>query len=104
IVDALSRMAHVESDVLVAAVPGDGDANGTGWRTRVRLHVHDGGRPGPYAARSHRVIAVDDLPLAALDVAAIAPLAQDFPGHDHVDVLAPSTGGARLVIGKQKPS
>jgi tRNA/tmRNA/rRNA uracil-C5-methylase (TrmA/RlmC/RlmD family) len=27
-----------------------------------------------------------------------------FPGEDHVDVLAPSVGGARLVIGRQKPT
>ena len=29
------------------------DADGTGWRTRVRLHVDADGRPGPFAARSH---------------------------------------------------
>lgn len=104
ITDALARMAHLDTDVQVQAVPGDDEAGGTGWRTRVRLHVHEGGRPGPYSARSHRVIAVDDLPLATREVEVAAPLDQEFPGHDHVDVLAPTVGGARLVIGKQKPS
>lgn len=102
--DALQRMARIERDVVVEAVPGDDQLNGTGWRTRVRLHVDESGRPGPYAARSHRVIPVTDLPLATDAVAEAAPLSQLFAGEEHVDVLSPSTGGARLIVGKQKPS
>jgi tRNA/tmRNA/rRNA uracil-C5-methylase (TrmA/RlmC/RlmD family) len=102
--DALSRMASFDSDVQVEALPHDEESGGTGWRTRVRLHVDDSGRIGPYAPRSHRVISVSDLPLATTEVAKAAPLAERFPGHEHVDVLSPSTGGARLVVGKQKPS
>ncbi|CAN5546801.1 TRAM domain-containing protein [soil metagenome] len=104
IADSLSRMAHLDPDVTVEAVPGDTETNGTGWRTRVRLHVDESGRPGPYAARSHRVIEVTDLPLATTEVAAIAPLTQDLSGHEQVDVLAPSVGGPRMVVGKQKPA
>lgn len=100
--DALSRMAGVESDVLVEPV--EGAADGLGWRTRVRLHVDDEGRLGPYATRSHRVIEVPDLPLATPELAAAAPLAERFPGEEAVDVLAPSTGGVRLIVGAQKPS
>src|SRR5690606_19634497 len=74
------------------------------WRSRVRLHVDVSGRPGPFAARSHTVVEVDDLPLATAEVAEAAPLDERFPGEEHVDVLSTSTGGARLVIGKQKPS
>lgn len=102
--ESLARMAKVETDVVVEALPGDEERSGTGWRTRVRLHVDESGRPGPYAARSHRVIRVTDLPLATDELAAAAPLDQDFSGFDTVDVLAPSTGGTRLVIGDQKPS
>ena len=98
--DAMKRMAGVETDVTVEPIPGRED--GTGWRTRVRLHVDESGRPGPFAARSHRVIAVDDLPLATDAVASAAPLAERFPGEEHIDVLEPSTGGARLIIGRQK--
>lgn len=100
--DALSRMAGIDSPVVVEQVPGETD--GTGWRTRVRLQVDAEGRPGPYAARSHRVIAVPDLPLATPELEAAAPLAERFPGERTVDVLAPSTGGVRLVVGEQKPS
>ncbi|MEP6480568.1 MAG: TRAM domain-containing protein [Rhodoglobus sp.] len=102
--DALQRMAGTTSEVAVEALPGDDERNGTGWRTRVRLHVDESGRLGPFAARSHRVIPVTDLPLATDAVAHAAPLDQFFVGEEHVDVLASSAGGARLIVGKQKPS
>ncbi len=102
--EALARMAKVETDVVVEALPGDEERSGTGWRTRIRLHVDESGQPGPYAARSHRVIAVKDLPLATDELAAAAPLNQNFSGFETVDVLNPSTGGTRLVIGDQKPT
>jgi tRNA/tmRNA/rRNA uracil-C5-methylase (TrmA/RlmC/RlmD family) len=117
--EALSRMAGVETDAVVeaarpaaqttdtsAAASADTSADssadtndeGTGWRTRVRLHVADDGTVGPYAARSHRVIPVADLPLAAAEVARIAPLAERFPGAQFVDVVAPSTGNPHVLI------
>ena len=101
--ESLQRMAHVDTDAEVEALAGD-DPDGTGWRTRVRLHVDESGRVGPFAARSHRVIPVTDLPLATAELAAGAPLGETFPGETFVDVLNPSTGGVRLVIGEQKRS
>ncbi|MFC5503438.1 class I SAM-dependent RNA methyltransferase [Lysinimonas soli] len=112
--EALSRMAGIERETAVEALPGPAD--GTGWRTRVRLHVASGedrdaagttveaGTVGPYAARSHRVIPVTSLPLAVPAVREIAPLTERITGSDTVDVLAPGTGGARLIIGRQAPS
>ena len=97
--ESLERMAGVTSEVQVEAPEGDDERGGTGWRTRVRLHVDDSGRAGPFAARSHRVIPVTALPLATDELSAAAPLDQDFTGSEHVDVLAPSTGGVRLIIG-----
>ena len=101
---SLARMARLERDVTVEAVPGDDERAGTGWRTRVRLHVDDQGRPGPFAARSHRVIPVTSLPLATAELEASAPLGERFDGYESVDVLNPSTGGVRLIVGNQKPS
>jgi tRNA/tmRNA/rRNA uracil-C5-methylase (TrmA/RlmC/RlmD family) len=98
--DSLKRMAGVDTDVTVEALPGNAD--GTGWRTRVRLHVDESGRPGPFSARSHRVIEVRDLPLATAALQEVAPLGDLFPGEEHIDVLDPSTGGARLIVGRQK--
>jgi tRNA/tmRNA/rRNA uracil-C5-methylase (TrmA/RlmC/RlmD family) len=101
--DALSRMAKTEREVVVEALPGSAD--GTGWRTRERLHVADDGTVGPYAARSHTVVPVADLPLAVAAVRELAPLRDAMPGAGSVTVLAPTMGdGARLVIGAQKPT
>lgn len=101
--DALQRMARVEREVEVEALPGAAD--GTGWRTRERLHVAADGRVGPYAARSHRVVPVADLPLAVPGVRDLAPLAAGMPGAEQVQVLAPSGGGdARLIVDRQAPT
>lgn len=95
--EALQRMAGVETDVRVEAIPGNAD--GTGWRTRVRLHVAEDGTPGPYSARSHRVIPVTELPLATAEVSAVAPLDEKFAGETVVDVIAPSSGNAWVLTG-----
>jgi tRNA/tmRNA/rRNA uracil-C5-methylase (TrmA/RlmC/RlmD family) len=66
--DALQRIGGLTAeqvtalDPAVGVVPGRED--GTRSRTRVRLHVDRSGRVGPFAARSKRVVPVDDLPLA----------------------------------------
>jgi len=104
LVDSMKRMGGIDIDpaIEVAALPGNDD--GTGWRTRVRLHVDEYGTVGPFAARSHRVVEVASLPLATSEVDIAAPLDQLFAGEEHVDVIGTSTSGARLVVGKQKPS
>lgn len=95
--DSLKRMAGLESDVAVEAIEGAED--GTGWRTRLRLHVSEDGVLGPYAARSHRVIPVNDVPLATPALAAITPLTERFTGSTHVDIVAPSAGNAFVLSG-----
>ena len=102
LLEALQRMAGFDRGVGVEGLPGPAD--GTGWRTRVRLHVAQDGTVGPYAARSHRVIPVESLPLAVEAVREIAPVREKITGADTVDVLAPNTGGARLIVGTQTPS
>ena len=71
-------------------------ADGTGWRTRVSLHVDADGQIGPYASRSHRVIAVDALPLATPEVerAALA-LRRGDPGR--IDLVQPADGRVRTL-------
>lgn len=113
--DALNRMAGIDSDVTVEAVPvgpnaspGD-EMDGTGWRTRINLHVDDDGTIGPYAARSHRVIPVADLPLAVHAIEMKAPLDTLFHGAASVDLVAPSLGDVQVLVsqtdarGKRKP-
>ncbi|MCD2444095.1 class I SAM-dependent RNA methyltransferase [Agromyces sp. SYSU K20354] len=103
LVDALARFGGVERDVVVEPVPvelaPDVDlVAGTGWRTRVRLHVAGDGSVGPYAARSHTVVPVASVPLAVPALAELAPLDQRFAGARAIDLVAPSVGDAALVV------
>jgi tRNA/tmRNA/rRNA uracil-C5-methylase (TrmA/RlmC/RlmD family) len=96
--DSLTRMAGLDRMVEVQPAKGDSSENGTGWRTRVQLHVDEEGRVGPYAARSHRVIPVAGLPLATAEVSAHTPLEGRFPGAESIDVIAPSSGDVEVVV------
>ncbi|WP_314457773.1 TRAM domain-containing protein, partial [uncultured Microbacterium sp.] len=65
--EAIERVGRLELpvDVRAAGTPDQGEsADGTGWRTRVSLHVDADGRVGAYAARTHHVVETPDLPLA----------------------------------------
>src|SRR5690606_13274685 len=102
--DALQRMARIEREVEVEQL--EGPADGGGWRTRERLHVAEDGTIGPYAARSHRVVRVESPPLGIRELNEAAPLRERMPEHagGDVQVLVPSAGGVRLILGRQAPS
>jgi len=97
--EALERVGRLDLPVDVRAA-GDADdaetADGTGWRTRVSLHVDEAGRVGAYAARSHRVIETPDLPLAT---PAIAEIAQATGGAapGRIDLVQPADGRVRVL-------
>jgi tRNA/tmRNA/rRNA uracil-C5-methylase (TrmA/RlmC/RlmD family) len=95
--DALRRMAGVEpGDLVVAPAGSDETADGTGWRTRVSLHVDESGRIGPFASRTHAVIPVVDLPLATRAIAHAADrLTHAEPGR--VDFVQPADGRVRIL-------
>lgn len=104
--DALHRIGGVDVPVMLQGALAELSArdelvaeeteDGTGWRTRVSLHVDADGRVGPYAARSHRVIEVDDLPLAAPAVERAAlELRGMAPGR--VDLVQPADGRVRVL-------
>ncbi len=104
--DALQRFGGVDipvgmtgvAPVLTAAGDeADGESvDGTAWRTRVSLHVDADGNVGQYAARSHRVVPLEDLPLATAEVerAALA-LAGGEPGR--IDLVQPADGRVRVL-------
>jgi len=107
LLDALQRFggiaepaATLEPVLPVRSATGDvvdqESPDATGWRTRVSLHIDDAGRIGPYAARSHRVIEVDELPLAtvAVERAALALRGLE-PGR--VDLVQPADGRVRVL-------
>ncbi|MGO2049472.1 MAG: class I SAM-dependent RNA methyltransferase, partial [Microbacterium sp.] len=72
------------------------DTDGTGWRTRVSLHVDADGNVGPYASRSHRVIPVASHPLARPRVAAEArALTNAEPGR--IDLVESADGTVHVL-------
>ncbi|TQJ32750.1 class I SAM-dependent RNA methyltransferase [Microbacterium sp. SLBN-146] len=104
--DSLRRFGGVELPIEMsgaeAVVGHDGRTvaeetdDGTGWRTRVSLHVDEAGRVGPYVARSHRVIPVDDLPLATPGIERAAlHLTEGAPGR--IDLVEPGDGRVRVI-------
>lgn len=97
IADAFSRMAGLDDAPAVEGVGesakrADDDRDGTRWRTRVRLHVDEQGNVGPYASRSHRVVAVTDLPLAIEAVERAAPLGVPQTREGTIDIAVTSEG------------
>jgi tRNA/tmRNA/rRNA uracil-C5-methylase (TrmA/RlmC/RlmD family) len=108
--DSLARFGKLDEATIallldrVTALPGDEDRGGLAWRTRVRLHVSDQGQVGPRARRSHDIIVVKSLPLASEGINRIAPLADNYGMTGSVDVLSPSIGEPRLIVGEQKPT
>ncbi len=100
ITEQFARLAGLDVDVRVEALPGDED--GLRWRTRVEFAVGPDGRAGLRRHRSHDVIPVDDCLIATADVMATGVLEQTWPagGLDRVeavDVVAPSGGPAVVV-------
>ncbi|MBB2976367.1 tRNA/tmRNA/rRNA uracil-C5-methylase (TrmA/RlmC/RlmD family) [Microbacterium endophyticum] len=108
--DALSRFGGMDAEAIAAAtlqpapdvrdahgeVVASESADGTGWRTRVSLHVDEEGRVGPFAARSHRVIRVDSLPLAT---AAVQRAAERLEGRTagRLDLVQPADDRVRVI-------
>lgn len=75
-----------------------GDQEGLRWRTRVEFAVDPQGRVGLRAHRSHRVVPVDDCPIAAEGVVGTGVLRRPAPaGVVGLDVVAPSRGEAVVV-------
>ncbi|MGG7463978.1 class I SAM-dependent RNA methyltransferase [Plantibacter sp. YIM 135347] len=94
--EGLERFADSTFAFDVAPVE-DETEDGTRWRTRVSLHVDADGKVGPYAARSHRVIPVTDLPLATEGVAAAAAIRELPYKATSIDIVEPSSGGVRVL-------
>jgi tRNA/tmRNA/rRNA uracil-C5-methylase (TrmA/RlmC/RlmD family) len=106
VTDALARIGRLEVPATIEeALPTIGrdgsvvaqeSADGTRWRTRVSLHVDADGDVGPFAARSHRVIPVEDHPLAteAIERAALQR-AGGAPGR--IDLVQTADGRVRAI-------
>src|SRR3984957_10270783 len=99
----LRRMAALDREVTVEALPGDqdGDQNppaGLGWRTRVQFAVWDDGVAGLHAHRSHRVIDVGECLIAHPDLTDLGLTKRRWPGEASVEALVATGSGERAVI------
>jgi tRNA/tmRNA/rRNA uracil-C5-methylase (TrmA/RlmC/RlmD family) len=85
--EQLARLAGLEVDVTVDALPG----GPLRWRSRARFAVERSGAAGLRRHRSHDVVVLDDCPIT-VETAAQAVLRQRWPGAGAVDVSVDSTG------------
>lgn len=95
VAEQLHRLAHVERDVVVEAVPGDSD--GLRWRSRTEFAVDPDGRAGMRRHRSHDLLAIDDCLIASERVVGTGVLQGHWAGEKAVDVVAPSEGPTVVV-------
>jgi tRNA/tmRNA/rRNA uracil-C5-methylase (TrmA/RlmC/RlmD family) len=82
----LRRMAKVEREVVVEAVPGDD--NGLGWRTRMRLAVGPDGTAGLHRHRSSQIEPIADCLIAHELLPVASVVAQKWPDVEAVDLQA----------------
>ena len=89
VAEQLQRLAGVDCSVVVEPVPGDAD--GFGWRTRVRFAVHRTGQVGFRRNGSHEIEPIVGRPIAAATIEELhIPLAR-WPGVREIEVFAPSS-------------
>ncbi len=86
--EQLQRLAGLDVDVRVEAVPGDDE--GLGWRTRVQYAVDEDGHAGLRGHRSHEVVRLDVCPIAHPDLPAVT--SEDWYGAESVEAIVSNTG------------
>ncbi len=97
IAEQLGRLADLDRDVEVEPVAGDAD--GLGWRSRVRVAVDGRGALGFRRHRSHRLEYVRDCPVASPAVTATDALTVLWPGATELEVVTgPGTGEALVSV------
>lgn len=95
VVEQFKRLAGLDVEVVVEALPGD--VEGTRWRTRTEFAVDASGAAGLHPHHSHEVITVDDCLISTERVIETGVLDRRWPSARSVDVVDAS-GEARAVI------
>ncbi len=106
--DALARIAHLpaehpaRADLVLQHAPGEDRRGGLGYRTRIDLVADGAGRLGMYRFRSHEVLALTQMPLAAPGIDLAALLGRSWRPGQRIEAVAPSVGDA-LVLADGEP-
>jgi tRNA/tmRNA/rRNA uracil-C5-methylase (TrmA/RlmC/RlmD family) len=97
----LRRLAGLDVDVTVEALPGDADAQpdaGLVWRTRVQFAVREDGVAGLRAHRSHEVIDIGRCLIAHPAITELDITGRRWDGLASVEALVSAGSGERAVI------
>jgi tRNA/tmRNA/rRNA uracil-C5-methylase (TrmA/RlmC/RlmD family) len=94
-------MAGISMRPEVEAAPGDDEAGGLGYRTRVQLHVDEFGVAGPYRERTHAVVETRDLPLAVEDIRELGLHLKNWNGVSKLEIAASNTGQLQYSVDKK---
>ena len=103
--EQFSRLAHLDVDVTVEALPGDED--GLRWRSRVEFAVEGSGRAGLRQHRSHGVVPLDDCLIADRRIVDSGVLETVWTGCEGVDVVAADEPAEAVLVplpGGREPS
>lgn len=92
--EQLSRLAHVDTEVVVEQVPGD--RAGLDWRTRVQFAVGTDGRPGLHRHRSAEIEYVDRCLIAHPGLPSV--LDRTWPRHESVEAIVSAMGEQLRVL------
>jgi tRNA/tmRNA/rRNA uracil-C5-methylase (TrmA/RlmC/RlmD family) len=97
--EQLRRLAKVDADVVVEAVPGDRE--GLDWRTRVQFAVGPDGRPGLRKHHSRELVYVDHCPISHPGLPEV--LDRTWSGLESVEAIRSTTGEQLLVERPRRP-
>jgi tRNA/tmRNA/rRNA uracil-C5-methylase (TrmA/RlmC/RlmD family) len=95
-VEQFERLAGLDVDVVVEALPGD--VEGTRWRTRTEFAVDASGAPGLHPHHSHEVIPIDDCLISTERVIGTGVLDRHWPSARSVDVVDASGEPRALTV------
>lgn len=99
IIDQLRRLGRLDwQGVEVEAAPGDEERGGLGSRTRVQLAVDASGRAGMRPQRSHEVVPLTSLPIAAREIDAINIFDRTWPRNSKLQIALPSASQPFIAI------
>lgn len=101
--EQLHRLAQVDRDVPVRALPGDDERGGLGWRTRVGFLADREGRAGMRRFRSHDVLPVTTMPLMSGALAELGLLGRRWAPGARIEAVAPAGGDQPVVLVDGQP-